>query len=112
MHGIVEFDRNQKYVTTWGTDGSYDECLKAPRQIFISNDNSVFIVNGDKPTIQRFNMEGKFIDIFLKTNNLDGSALGIQDISEDSEGNIVLLTYLKDAPILTIDKSGYFIRTC
>ncbi len=110
LHGIVEFDRNQKYVTTWGTDGSYDECLKAPRQIFISNDNSVFIVNGDKPTIQRFNMEGKFNDIFLKTNNLDGSALGIQDISEDSEGNIVLLTYLKDAPILTIDKSGYFIR--
>lgn len=110
IHGIVEIDRNQKYVTTWGTDGSYDKCLKAPRQIFISSDNYVYIVNGEKPTIQRYNMEGKFIDIFLKTNNLDGSPLGIQDICEDSEGNIVLLTYLKDAPILTIDKSGYFIR--
>ncbi|MCB9309862.1 MAG: hypothetical protein H6567_07395 [Lewinellaceae bacterium] len=109
INGIVEYDRNQKYVTTWGTDGSYDECLKDPRHIFISSDNSVFIVNGEKPTIQRFNLEGKFIDIFLKTNNLDGRPLGIQDISEDSEGNIVLLTCLKNAPILTIDKSGYFI---
>ena len=108
-NGIIEYNKNREYITTLGTDGRLEGCFKSPSHLFISNDSLIYVVDSGKPTIQRFNLNGDFKDVFLKTKNLDGSPLGVQDICEDKNGNILLLTYNQNDPIITLNTDGYYI---
>jgi DNA-binding beta-propeller fold protein YncE len=69
-HKIRIFDRNGKYLSSFGTKGSENGKFRFPLGIDIDNSGKVYIADSGNHRLQIFNPDGKFIaKIIIPSNN-------------------------------------------
>jgi len=108
-NGIVEYTNNGDYLSTWGTDGQKDGCLIEPDDLLISKNGFIYITDERKPIIQKFTLTGEFVEVFLKTRDLNGYPFRIDDMYEDFDNNLVLLTRHQDHPLISVNEEGDYL---
>lgn len=118
---IQKFNSGGIFVAKWGAndgDGSTGEGdgeFDSPRDVAISSDGSVYVVDEDNDRIQKFDSNGIYISQFggygtleISGSDADGKFYTPRDMAQDSQGNI----YVADASnnrIQKFDKNGNFI---
>jgi peptidylamidoglycolate lyase len=59
---VVKFDRNGKYLTAWGTNGSGPGQFKVPHGVAVDSDRRVYVADRDNQRVQVFDANGKYLD--------------------------------------------------
>jgi DNA-binding beta-propeller fold protein YncE len=59
---VVKFDKNGKYLATWGTKGSAPGQFSTPHSIAVGRDRRVYVADRGNRRIQVFDVAGKFLD--------------------------------------------------
>ncbi|HEY4365272.1 MAG TPA: peptidyl-alpha-hydroxyglycine alpha-amidating lyase family protein [Bryobacteraceae bacterium] len=59
---IVKFDKNGKFLKTWGTRGSAPGELKEPHSFALDSQGRLFVADRENNRIQIFDQEGRFLD--------------------------------------------------
>lgn len=106
FNGLAEFNSDYIFTKNWGTDGEPNFCLIEPNILYVNKD---FIYVVDQQKILKYNLDGEFIEVFLKTRQLNGTIYRINDITEDEENNIVLLTQDNKYPLIFLNQKGEYI---
>lgn len=61
---VVKFDRNGKYLTSWGTKGNGPGQFDLPHAIDIDRNRRVYVADAHNGRIQVFDEHGKFLDLW------------------------------------------------
>ncbi len=59
---VVKFDKNGKYVTSWGTKGTAPGEFNLPHGIDVDRNRRVYVADAHNSRIQVFDENGKFLD--------------------------------------------------
>jgi peptidylamidoglycolate lyase len=59
---VVKFDKNGKYLATWGTKGKDPGQFSTPHSIAVGRDRHVYVADRGNSRIQVFDENGKFLD--------------------------------------------------
>ncbi len=59
---VVKFDKNGKYLMTWGTKGTDPGQFRTPHSIAIDKAGRVYVADRSNQRIQIFDQNGKFLD--------------------------------------------------
>ena len=59
---VVKFDKNGKFLKTWGTPGKGPGQLRLPHAIDIDKQRRVYVADRSNSRVQIFDEEGKFLD--------------------------------------------------
>jgi DNA-binding beta-propeller fold protein YncE len=61
---VVKFDRNGKFLTTWGTRGTGPSQFNTPHSVTIDRNRRVYVSDRANNRIQVFDENGKYLDAF------------------------------------------------
>ena len=93
---VVKFDKNGKYVTTWGTPGSGPGQFQTVHSIGFDSKDRAYVSDRENNRIQIFDTNGKL----LKTWNHLGSTQGIWISAKDE---MYILTHRNNVENITAD---------
>lgn len=86
---IVKFDRNGKFIKTWGKPGSGPGEFNVPHSIAFDTRGRLFVADRANNRLQIFDQEGKFLEEWKQFSRLSGIYIDRNDVlyGADSESN-------------------------
>jgi|SRR5579871_1370836 len=84
---IVKFDKNGKFIKTWGKRGSGTGEFETPHSLALDSKGRSFVADRGNNRIQIFNQDGKFLDQWTQFGRPSGLFIDGHDVlySADSE---------------------------
>src|SRR5215207_3595069 len=109
FHSVKKFDKNGKFITSWGTRGTGQGQFLHIHGIALDSSGNVYTSDEENSRVQKFDSNGKFITMW----GSEGSGKGqfskrIEDINVDSSGNVYVVDYGNNR-IQKFDSNGKFI---
>lgn len=71
-HSIIIFDRDGKFLNTWGTIGNGPDQFKSAHDAFIDKEDNLYLVDNGNHTVRKFTLDGKLL-MTLGTPGITGS---------------------------------------
>ncbi|KPA14944.1 NHL repeat containing protein, partial [Candidatus Magnetomorum sp. HK-1] len=110
-NSIYQYDKNGQFISKWGNSkNSYDNGqLNTPKGIAIYENfqsKSIFVVDSENNRIQRFTIDGKFIERW-GTGNDKGELNNPRGINLDDSGNVYIADSLNKR-IQVFNQNGIF----
>ena len=86
---ILKFDKNGKFIKTWGKKGSEKGDLNVPHTLAFDSKGRLFVGDRGNNRIQIFDQDGKFLDIWTQFSRPSGIFIDKNDVMyvADSESN-------------------------
>jgi len=86
---IVKFDKNGKFLKTWGKKGTGPGEFDVPHAIAIDSKGRVFVADRNNNRLQIFDQDGKFLEEWKQWSRISGIYIDKNDIlyAADSESN-------------------------
>ena len=86
---IVKFDKNVKFLKTWGKKGTGPGEFDTPHAIDIDSKGRIFVADRNNNRLQIFDQDGKFLDEWKQFSRISGIYIDKNDIlyAADSESN-------------------------
>ena len=107
QHEIQIFDKNGKYVTSFGIKGNNDGEFNFPYRIFSSN-NQLFVADSGNQRIQIFDTDGNFLKkISTNVNSITNSFPSDVIVSD----NQIFVFESNNSSVLIFDMDGNFLRS-
>jgi DNA-binding beta-propeller fold protein YncE len=99
---VQKFDRNRKFVTAWGREGTGDGEFAGPVTMTVAKDGNVYVGDDVRGDIQKFDANGTLLDIVGSRGEGDGQFACIPAFGVDGQGNL----YVPDCVNNEIQKFG------
>jgi hypothetical protein len=85
---IVKFDRNGKFIKTWGKLGSAPGEFRTPHALAFDSRGRLFVADRGNHRIQIFDQDGKYLDSFKQFSRVSGISIRNDTLyAIDSESN-------------------------
>jgi sugar lactone lactonase YvrE len=86
---IVKFDKNGKFIKTWGTKGAGEGELNVPHALAFDSKGRLFVADRGNNRIQIFDQDGKFLEVWTQFSRPSGVFIDKKDVMyvADSESN-------------------------
>jgi DNA-binding beta-propeller fold protein YncE len=86
---IVKFDKNGKFLKTWGKRGTAPGEFDGPHAIAMDSKGRLFVADRGNNRLQIFDQDGKFLDEWKQWSRISGLYIDKNDIlyAADSESN-------------------------
>jgi len=86
---IVKFDKDGKFIKTWGTKGSGDGQLNVPHALAFDSKGRLFVADRGNNRIEIFDQDGKFLEAWTQFSRPSGIFIDKKDVMyvADSESN-------------------------
>jgi sugar lactone lactonase YvrE len=86
---IVKFDKNGKFIKTWGHKGSGDGEINVPHALAFDSKGRLFLADRGNNRIQIFDQDGKFLEVWTQFSRPSGVFIDKKDVMyvADSESN-------------------------
>jgi DNA-binding beta-propeller fold protein YncE len=94
-HCVCVFDVKGKYLFSFGSHGSGDECFDCPRDLCFASDGLLYITDVDNSRISVYDEDGKFIRKFPTTCEptcIDATDCGHLIVSSKSSHKVMIYT--------------------
>lgn len=72
-HSVIVFDRDGKFLTTWGTIGNGPDQFKTAHSAYIDKEDNLYLADTGNHTVRKFTLDGKLL-MTLGTFGITGSA--------------------------------------
>lgn len=105
---VEKFDRNGKFLTEWGTQGTGDSQFTEIADIAIDNQNDVYVSDFQNDTVQKFNSNGGFLLRWGSPGFMEGQFNGAGSIVFDSQGNVIVAE-VETGRLQKFDNKGRFL---
>ena len=105
---VYKFTPDGKESPSWGPPGSNGQ-YQAPVSIAIGPDDTVYVGDGQFRTIQSYDSNGRFLNVFGSFGQADGQFYLLQGITVDKSGNIYVVDSVSNNRIQKFDSNGRFI---
>jgi len=109
-HQVVAFDRNGIEKFRIGSRGTGEGQFNYPTDIWVDKVGQVYVTDALNARIQRFSVEGGFIDSFGQPGDTPGSFAKPKGIAVDPAGHIYVCDALFDA-VQIFDAEGHLLMT-
>jgi DNA-binding beta-propeller fold protein YncE len=87
-YAVRKFDKNGRFITTWGTPGKGDGQFAAVDDLAVDKDGNVYVVDGWNHRIQKFSPDGKFICKWGSKGQGPGQFMEPCGITIDDQGRV------------------------
>src|SRR6202047_747928 len=86
---IVKFDKNGKFIKTWGKKGSAEGEFSTPHTVAFDSKGRLFVGDRGNNRIQIFDQDGKFLEVWTQFSRPSGIFIDKKDVMyvADSESN-------------------------
>jgi len=86
---IVKFDKNGKFIKTWGKKGTAPGEFDTPHSLAFDSKGRLFVADRNNNRLQIFDQDGKFLEEWKQFSRISGLYIDKNDIiySADSESN-------------------------
>jgi sugar lactone lactonase YvrE len=86
---IVKFDKDGKFIKTWGHKGSGDGEINVPHALAFDSKGRLFLADRGNNRIQIFDQDGKFLEVWTQFSRPSGIFIDKKDVMyvADSESN-------------------------
>lgn len=106
---VQKFDRERRFLLSWGSEGTADGQFQEPIGIAISNDGRVYVTDAEGDDVQIFDTAGRFLGRFGGFGVEEGQFFSVVGgIALDAVGNVIVTDYEGDR-LRRFDRDGRYL---
>ena len=106
-HRVQVFDKNGRFLQTWGSLGKQNGQFNSPAGIAVDNDGAVYIADTNNHRIQQFASDGSFVKAWGSYGSEDGQLTFPNAIAVNSDGLIYVADTFNNR-VVVFDENGRF----
>jgi tripartite motif-containing protein 71 len=106
----MKFDENFTLITKWGTKGTGDGQFDHPHAIDLDSKGNVYVGELNRPGVQVFSSDGKFLKKWGSAGTGDGQfSIPQEHIAVDEKDRVYIVDGASNPRVQIFDTNGHFL---